>query len=901
MTAIRLLAASVSSLALAATAHAQSTNAPSNTAPSGATQTAQNDPGSEADIIVTGIRGSIQASITAKRDSSVISDVLTAEDIGKFPDKNVAEALQRIPGIVINREFGEGERVSLRGTAPNLTKTLVNGHSIATADWFILDQVASTRSFNYLTLPAEIVGQLEVYKSPQADVEEGGVGGTINVHTRNPLDLKPLTLSASVQGVYSDRSGKFDPQISGLVSWKNADETFGILIGGIYQKRQTRRDGIEVFGYAPFAVNGGTANVPTLIGSTIFKQDRERYGGNIGVQFRPSDTLEINVTGLYSRFGANNFNQNYIAWAERALGTGGTITNATVQNGLAVAGTVTSTNNAASGARAMVFDAIDRKAFAETYSADLDLIYKPTEQLTVHLKAGWTKATGATSNENFLETASTGSFSYDLRGKAPQVTFTSPNPTSPANALIDFARIQSVTNDDKEKYAYLDLEQQVDWGPMSALKVGVKYTDHDRSALRLATNGGVLTPGLVCGGAPCTAASFASGQGTPDDFLDNIAAPGTLKNYWTVDPTRLAQIYGSQAAALTAKFIVPGNTYSINEKTYGGYAMAKFGGDGWRGNVGVRVVKTDQISTGSLIGGANPQFTNPFGGFTPITSSRSYTDVLPSANLSIDLSRKVVLRFAAGKTVTRPDFVDITPGIDLNGTLLTGQGGDPNLQPYRANQYDVSLEWYPDAETIVALAAFYKDIQSYIVNRTSTEILPGQFVPGTQPASCTLAPGSNPNLFNCPYQINRRSNGTGGRNQGFEFQVSRPIWGGFGAIANYTYSDAKASNGDQIPGNSKHSVNLTGYYENDLLSARVSYSYRSAFFIDIDRAAPLNQAALSSLDASLGINVTKNVTLTADAVNLTNKKIVQYSGTRDRVRAIYDNGRQFYVGARFKF
>jgi iron complex outermembrane receptor protein len=883
---------------LAATAQAQSTA--NNTQP-GPVQTAEGDT-AEPDIVVTGIRASVQASIAAKRDSSVISDVLTAEDIGKFPDKNVAEALQRIPGIVINREFGDGERVSLRGTAPNLTKTLVNGHSIATADWFILDQVASTRSFNYLTLPAEIVGQLEVYKSPQADIEEGGVGGTINVHTRNPLDLKPLTLSASVQGVYSDLSGKFDPQVSGLVSWKNADETFGILIGGIYQKRQTRRDGIEIFGYAPFAIGGGaTANVPTLIGSTIFQQERERYGGNIGIQFRPSDALEINVTGLYSRFGADNFNQNYLAWPDRALGSGGTITNVTVQNGTAVAGTVTSTNNAAGGARAMVFDAIDRQAFAETYSADLDVNYKPTDQLTVHLKAGWTKATGETSNENFLETASTGSFTYDLRGGTPQVHFTSPNPTSPAGALIDFARIQSVTNKDEEKYAYLDFEQQVDWGPMTALKVGVKYTDHDRTALRLATNGGALTPGLVCSGAPCTAASFASGHGTPDDFLDGIGASGTLKDYWTVDPARLRQIYGSQAAAISGKFVVPGNTYSINEKAYGGYAMAKFGGEGWRGNVGVRVIKTDQTSTGSLIGGANPQFTNPFGGFTPITSDRSYTDVLPSANLSIDLSPKFVLRFAAGKTVTRPDFVDITPGVDLNGTLLTGQGGDPNLQPYRANQYDASLEWYPDNETIVALAVFYKDIQSYIVNRTSTETLPGVFVPGTQPASCVVAPGGNPNLFNCPYQINRRSNGAGGRNQGFEFQISRPIWGGFGAIANYTYSDAKASNGDQIPGNSKHSANVTGYYENDLLTARLSYNYRSAFFIDIDRSAPLNQAALSSLDASLGINVTKNITLTADAVNLTNQKIVQYSGTRDRVRAIYDNGRQFFVGARFKF
>lgn len=274
-----LASASIGTLLFAASAaHAQTSTA----APAADT--------AESEIVVTGIRGSLREAIDAKRDLSVIADVVTAEDVGKFPDKNVAEALQRVPGIVVNREFGEGERVSLRGTAPNLTKTLLNGHSVATADWFILDQVASTRSFNYLTLPAEIIGRLEVYKSPQADVEEGGVGGTINVITRNPLDLDPLTLSASAQAAYSDLSGKVDPQVSGLISWKNADETFGVLVGAIYQKRRTRRDGLEIFGYRSFPVGGGqNALVPTLIGSTMFEQDRERYGANVGIQFRPSD------------------------------------------------------------------------------------------------------------------------------------------------------------------------------------------------------------------------------------------------------------------------------------------------------------------------------------------------------------------------------------------------------------------------------------------------------------------------------------------------------------------------------------------------------------------------------------------------------------------------------------
>jgi iron complex outermembrane recepter protein len=858
------------------------------------------EPGVDADveeIVVTGIRRSQADAIDTKRNLDVISDVISAEDIGKFPDKNVAESLQRVPGIVINREFGEGERVSLRGTAANLTKTLLNGHSVATADWFILDQLAAQRSFNYLILPSDIVGQLEVYKSPQADIEEGGVGGTINVRTRNPLDLAPFTITGSIQGVYSDRSEKFDPQASALLSWKNADETFGVLVSGIYQKRRTRRDGVEVLGYQSYDLAGQTVQVPSLIGSALFRQNRERYGGNISVQFRPSDALEINLTGLYSRFNADNFNLNYLAWPGRALGDGGSITNPVVEDGTLVAGNVTSLP----GSRAVVYDAISRQALADTISADLDISYRPSDRTTLHLKAGWTKARGDTVNEDFIETAAPGSLSFDLRTRAPSVSITSPSATSPAGMLIDFGRRPNVTSRDEEKYIYADIEQQVDWGPVNALKFGLKFTDHDRSAQFLSTNGGVLVPGLVCGGQPCTAADFSSGGTTPDDYLKNIASAGTLTDYWTVDRAKLAQIFAAQPAANLQRYLVASSTFSIAEKAYGGYGMAKFGGDGWRGNVGVRVIRTDQTSNGNLLGSPNPTNTSPFGDYTPITVKSSYTDILPSANVSVDLNDKMVLRFAAGRTVARPDYANLSPGVNLNGTTQSGSGGNPLLKPFRANQYDVSFEWYPDRQTIVAVAFFYKDILSYVVNATATETFPAQFdVPGTQPASCTPIAG-NPNLYNCPFQINRPVNGTGGRNQGVELQVSRPIWGGFGVIGSYTYSDAKANNGDPIPENSKHTASMTGYFENDLLSARLSYTYRSKFFINIDRNAPLNQAALESLDASLSVNLTPNVALTADAINLMNEKIIQYSGTTVRPRGIYDNGRQFYVGARFRF
>ena len=900
----RLFAGSVSALAILAGMPALAQTAPTN-APAGAARPAPSDTGQpveeDEEIVVTGIRGSLIQSLEAKRESDVIADILTAEDIGKFPDRNVAEALQRVPGIVINREFGEGERVSLRGTAPNLTRTLLNGHAVATADWFILEQLSASRSFNYLTLPAEIVGQLDVYKSPQADIEEGGVGGTINVHTRNPLDLEPFAVSASVQGAYTERRDSIDPQASGLVSWKNADETFGILLGGVYQKRDIRRDGVEVLGYfTPDAAPTGTAQVPALIGSALFLQERERYGGNIGVQFRPSDALEVNVTGLYSRFDANNFNQNFLAWPTNALGGGGTLTNATVEDDTVVRGRITSTPDG----RAVVFDAIDRAAYAETLSGDFDVNYRPNDDMVVHFKAGYTKADGNTQSQPFYEGGAPGAFDFDLTGRVPQVTFIGIDPTDPNDLVFDFASLHRITNEDKEKYAYLDVERAFDLGPINAIKAGVKFTDHDRKARFLATTFGSFFVPLSesgCGG-PCTSASFANGP-TPGDFLENIAEPGTLTRYFQIDRKKLRDIFLGQPASVRARIPNPPENFSINEKTYGGYVMAKLGEDGgdWDGNIGVRVIRTEQTSRGNVVGTVGPgTISNAFGDFTPVTVERAYTDVLPSANLKFDLTDELVLRFGAGRTVARPDYTDIVPRVTLNPGALTGSGGDPNIDPFRANSFDVSLEWYPDRETIVAGALYYKDIQSYIVNQTVREVFPVETATPNL-ARCTPAGGANPNLFNCEFEINRRSNGGGGRNQGFELQVSRPIWGGFGVITNYTYSDAESSAGDPIPGNSKHALNLTGFFENDWLSARLAYNYRSKFFIDIDRASPLNQASTETLDASLGIDITDNITLTADAVNLTNDKIEQFSGTRTRFRALYDNGRQFYFGVRVRY
>jgi iron complex outermembrane recepter protein len=247
------------------------------------------------EVVVHGYRASVRASLETKREAIGVEEVITAEDVGKFPAKNLAEALQRVPGIVTQRDFGEGERINLRGTLTTLTNATFNGHALSSADWFLLDQQAATRSFNYLMFPADLIGKVEVQKTAQADVQEGGIGGTVNIETRKPLELDPFTAFASLEGAYTETSKKYDPYGTVLASWHDKDGVIGVLVSGIYQERHIRRDGFEVLGYAKVSntLAGSTDPnlVPTLINSALFQQDRIRKGGNFDVQFKPTDQL----------------------------------------------------------------------------------------------------------------------------------------------------------------------------------------------------------------------------------------------------------------------------------------------------------------------------------------------------------------------------------------------------------------------------------------------------------------------------------------------------------------------------------------------------------------------------------------------------------------------------------
>src|SRR2546430_1397536 len=373
----------------------------------------------------------------------------------------------------------------------------------------------------------------------------------------------------------------------------------GAVLSGGFDKRSIRRDGVEVLGYLP--QTGTNLLVPSLIGSALFQQQRERKAFNGEFQFRPTNLLELNINGFWSRFGADNINQNYLAWGSSALGGGGTLTSATVVGDTAVAGVISSTPNG----RGVVYDAIDRKAFAKTWYGDFDGTYTPNQFWAVHFDAGHTKADGDTDSQPFVEFGAPATFRYDLRGKTPQVQFLNIDPKNPAQMDFDFASLHHITNADSETYTYLDAEKSLGMGALKSVKFGVKYTDHKRATdFQGTTYGGFFLPlaATGCSGKACSASSFAAAL-TPNDFLDPIAASGTRPSYWSVDRKRLEEILFNSFVNGT-RIPNPPEVFSVEEKVGGGFAMASLKAGGWRGNAGLRIVRTNQTSTGNIVGGA---------------------------------------------------------------------------------------------------------------------------------------------------------------------------------------------------------------------------------------------------------------------------------------------------------
>ncbi|MFT4178427.1 MAG: TonB-dependent receptor [Thermomonas sp.] len=890
----------VAALGMVGVAHAQDQNA--------TTEQAAKDLDT---VVVTGIRGSVEKSLDVKREAKSHVEVVSAEDIGKMPDKNVADSLQRLPGVTISSAgaseggFDENDRVSMRGTNPSLTLTQINGHPVSSGDWFVLNQSDNAgRSVSYTLLPSSLVSQVVVHKTSQASLVEGGVTGSVDIITRKPLDFaKQFTGNVSVGGVYSDLPGKADSQFSALLNYRNAASTAGVMLQVFDENRSLRRDGVEVLGYDVITADGATAPVvaaypelegvwyPRMIGAALFEQKRERRGGLLEVQLKPTESLTLDFSGFISDLDASNYNRNYLLYNPRTIGAG-EVPNAgyVVRNNTLVSATIPGAATTKYGLYDMIARP-DEKA-STTYLA-FDADWQASESLKLNFKLGTSTGHGETPTQDVAEWAVGGAgASWSLNGIDEGASFSLNQPTNApqADLALDWIfGLQNLDIEDKDTWGQIDAEYFFSDDIFSSMEFGVRVANHERESAN------VIAQGPNWGATPFDAATFPQGyQNYPGDYASGIGG-NFPRDIWYFTADQMHAWNAAQAYRDPVARRYPVYEFGFKEKTQAAYVQFNMTGDAWSGNFGVRVVKTSQDVLQYLAGGTastTGSINTAWGYFSPQVVSNDYTDILPSANFKFDLSDDLVARVAVTRTLARPDYSALAGGLSLTppasqSDVGGGSSSNPNLKPIRSTNFDASLEWYYAPRALLAASAYYMDLSSYIGQGQSVQ----QFLTFDQ---------AHPNGYLGDYLVTSPIN-TRGSAKGVELAVEQPIGEHFGISANFSYTDAKEDNGKPLVGASRNVYNLIGYFENDHFNARVAYNFRSHFYNGLDRRSAFNQDDTRSVSASVGWKFNENLSITLDGMNLTNEKLKYYAESTDRPRGIYSNGRQYYVNVRYNF
>ncbi|MBB4843003.1 iron complex outermembrane receptor protein [Paucibacter oligotrophus] len=809
-------------------------------------------------VVVTGIRASLQSATNIKRNSTAVVDAVSAEDVGKLPDSDVGESLGRLPGITVGRAFGQGASVSVRGSDPQMTYTTLNGQTVASTGWY--DQATVDRSFNYSLLPSELIGGMEVYKSSQADLTEGGIGGTVIVKTRKPLDLKANTVFGSVKFGKGTVSTDLSKDVAGLYSWRNEGKTFGVLVAGARENSQYIRRGIE-----------SDAGWAGDVAPATFVQDRKRSAINLTLQAKPTDSIELGLNYLSLELTGDNTNSNLYLFTgqnDPNAEQPNAITNCVQKNaaGLCV--------KAEAGANNPVNTFIQTWARQGKMSSDslvLNGAFKG-DSFKLEAVAGETKAKGGTSHTmnygvgwwDAGQSLPKFKGTIDATGKQISISPSVPMDVSVSNlpkqlAPTGWATDQQQPNSDKERFGQLDATFDFDWAGLTAFKTGLRTTSHKyaQSALRAKFNKDVTL-------------------GNASDLYSG----GTIKmgpNGWDFPKANLsamADLYVKNTASWTEQ---RSSFAEIEESNSAAYGMFEFEKAGWRGNFGLRYVKTDVSSRGYKFDGtplaANDVPNNDGWGRSIDEQKASYSDWLPSLNAAYNIDKNLVLRIAAAKAITRPNFEYMFQAKqagynDDRAGNLSMTMGTVSLKPQSSKQFDLGLEYYYGRGNMVSAAVFHKTIDNFVTAQVQTGVDLKVYDPRF-PAD--------------RWTVNNYLNAGGGKINGLEAQINHSLDNGFGFAASYTYADAKAP-GTSYPDrlalftqSSKHTANLVGFYENEVYSARVAYNWRSKYMIrETGYYSYRMHDPYGSLDVSAGWNINKNLRLSLEAVNLLKQDDVQY-------------------------
>lgn len=907
-------------------------------------------------VVVTGIRASLEASLNAKKNAATNVEVVTAEDVGKMPDKNIADTLSRLPGL--NIQFGgalamdEAERIAIRGSSPNLNLVTLNGHALSSGDWHVGDQGSSGRSVGFGLMPSHLIGKAIVYKTGQADITEGGIAGTVDVQFRKPFDFKKsLTALVSLGAVHATLPDKTDPQASALLSWTNEARTFGALVQVYREKRHLRRDGQETFSFTNVAANSAAAlanpalagkRLPGSLNSALFEGVRDREGGAIGLQFKPTQGSELNLSAFRSTLTADNYNSSAFALPGQLVNQGANgylIENPTIEGDVITQATLVR-NPASTGAYNVVglqFDHNQRQG-AESLSqfVDIDGRVVLTDTLTVKARVGTTKGSGKTNAQPSLTFGlpNPSRFDYQINTSRPtDYVFRNVDGT-PADVSRTSSYVQlsntgaQVGSKDKEDYLHVDAEWEAKLGPFHTFKFGGRTARHERSYDVVAprwraqdangapvaqtpffsvTGGLLVDRGPVVGGVQQPPIVAPGAVPTPASAYPGNFGSGLNANF----PRALFRFDPAQIEAFNKQYIywdpVYGKTwtsgYTVKEDNRALYFMGELESGKLSGNFGLRLVQTqlDSLSYQALPAGSGTGqcsvlvacnipgaiVGSVFATYLPQRVKTDHVTGLPSVNLRFDAGNGHIWRGSVSRTLGRANYNELAGAISLNNTLLTGSSGNPNLKPVTATNADVSYAWYFKPEAYVMAAAFAQELQDYVKT-------------GTSPVDFFNTSTNTISTYTVTSRIGKKASVVGA-----EGALDMPVGKGFGFGINGTYIDATDEDGARLLGTSKFTGNATLWYEDSRFSARLAYNYRTDYpigFVGNGTNTPNNGVhsykGSGTLSASVTWKMSERFSLTLDGTNLNDPVRHTFFITENAPGYWHQSGRQYYLNLR---
>ncbi len=948
------------------------------------------------EIVVTGFRGSLNAALNVKRREAGVVDAILAEDIADFPDLNLAEAVQRIPGVSIDRDAGEGRSITVRGLSSDFTRTRINGmEAQATTGGTDSSGGANRgRGFDFNVFASELFNSITVRKTAAAETEEGSLGATIDLQATRPFDYEGFTAAASVQGGWNDLSEDYNPRGAILLSNTWGDGKFGALISAAYSERDLLEEGFSSVRWAPAAAPGATnsggfcspvgvtpqnpsnsaangttaANCATGVArpantasnlaayatanqAGVFIPRLPRYGRlthhqeRLGVtgafQFKPSEATTLSLDVLYSKLDATrqedflealSFSRNAAAGGQTQIA----VRAAEVQNNALVYG---------------VFDNVDVRSesrFDELSTEFTQVNFTAEHDFSDTFRAKFYIGRAESNFENPVQTTVTldrqniQGYSYDFRGNenAPIINYGF-DVSNPANwawrdislgtGLATLPRSEIRLRPNGVTTIFDSVSADFGWDVLDqlTLKAGISYKSFYSDSFENRRTDELAVPTLPAGTTVANISNVLTGYGR------GLSPDGNATSWVRPDLNAIAALFriycncntGVPGGDFTLTGITNGNARggnrTIEEDDFAYYVQADFDtelyGMGFRGNVGVRKVHTELNASGF----------SSTGGGTPVTGRNEYEDILPSLNLALEPMQDVIVRFGAAKVMARPqigntlagtNYLVPTTSLAATGPNFTASIGNVDLEPFRAKTYDLSLEWYFAPEALLSFAYFYKDIDSYIqIIRQDlpysalTTLNPSAFAAGLCTGACSPS---------TVFQLTSAVNTDGGPLKGFEISYQQPFTflpgplENLGIQLNYTRVESEIDycndalcatfvTADLI-NLSPTAYNGTLYYEDDRFSARLSASYREQYLQNVpgrNGNAIEGKKDTLNIDASASFNLTEQISLTFEGLNLTDEENHQFVGddSRSSTSVYHHTGRQYYLGARYRF